>query len=150
MSGALDHSPADIVATLLIALGLGQSPTENTPTWPIFVSREPDTPDSVITVYDTSGRLQGRFQTSGEVQEAFGIQVRVRDASHQDGYAKARAIAVALDESISQESVTVDAATYTVVDVARTSGVFTLGTESPESKRNIFTINAVASLLQTS
>ena len=153
MSGALAHSPADVVRNLLVDLGLGTTPSD-AGSWPVYAAQEPNTPDSVITIYDTAGRKNGRTQVDGEVQEHHGIQIRVRDANHQDGYAKARAIAVALDEQVAAQGVVVDdivgtgQTTYVVWNVSRTTDVLSLGKETPTSKRNLFTINAVAALRQ--
>lgn len=154
MSGSLNHSPAHIIRNLLVTLGLGTDPDDNND-WPMFVSREPNTPDSVITLYDTSSRLQGRFQKTGETQEHYGIQLRVRSASYVDGYAKANALTVALDESIKRYDVSMEdvsgtgTSTYRVYAVTRTTGVIDIGKDVATSKRNLFTINAVVSLQQT-
>lgn len=153
MSGNLFHSPADIIRTLLIDLGMATAPSAGGD-WPAYVAQEPDTPDSVITVYDTAGTTGGRLQTSGETVEQHGFQVRVRDANHFEGYEKARAIAVALDESVANAVVSVGddvgtgSDTYIVYAVTRKGGIISLGKESPASKRSIFTINAVVALRQ--
>ena len=153
MSGTLTHSPADVVRNLLIDLGLGTAPADGG-AWPVYVAQEPNSPDSVITVYDTSGILDGRFMVSGEVQENHGFQVRVRCANTWRGYEKAQEIAVALDESTSLKTVSVgdDAGTgdqtYTVYAVSRKGGVISLGKDTPRTKLNLFTINAVVSLRQ--
>ena len=154
MSGTLVHSPADVIRTLLIDLGLGTAPSDEG-TWPIYVGQEPDSPDSVITVYDTAGLLQGRTMPDGEMQEKHGFQVRVRDANHYQGYEKAREIAVALDESVSLDGVSVgdDAGTgkqaYIVYAVSRRGGVLSLGKDVQRTKLNLFTINAVVALRQS-
>jgi hypothetical protein len=54
MSGSLDHFPADIIRQLLIDLGVGLDVTATD--WPAFSQKEPDSPDNVITVFDTMGR----------------------------------------------------------------------------------------------
>lgn len=150
MSGSLDHSPAEVVCNLLIGLGLGTDPTADE-AWPIFTTQEPDgpdVPDSVITVYDTAGRQHGRSQVDGEVQEHRGVMIRVRDANHPDGHAKANEIAIALDETVYQDAVVVGAATYLVHAISRAGSINVLGKE-PTSNRNLFTINALVSLKQT-
>lgn len=148
MSGSLTDSPADIIRTLLINKGLGTALADDDD-WPIFADGEPDTPDSVITVYNTVGRQGGRVMPGGERQEHHGVQVRVRDPDSQGGYAKARAIAVAFDESVRLNSVTIGASVYLVHSVSRVGDVFALGKETPTSKRNLFTINAIVALRQT-
>ena len=148
MSGSLSDSPGAVVRKLLVDLSLGVEPTSAGTEWQVFHAREPNKPDSVITVYDTEGRRQGRSMVSGEALEHFGVQVRVRDANHADGFTKSRAIAVALDESVNQTSVTVGSNVYMVYAITRTSGPLSIGKE-PDSKRNIFTINALVALRQT-
>jgi len=147
MAGSLAHSPADILRYSLIALGLGADPTAVSPTWPIYVGAEPNVPDNVITLYDTEGRSDGRMNPTGERAEHHGIQVRVRAINHTTGYAKARAIAVALDESIVLTTVTISGTTYLIHAVSRTSDVIPLGKDVSTSKRSLFTINALAALV---
>ncbi len=154
MSGSLNHSPAEIIRDLLVTLGLGTDPADSG-TWPVFVSREPNAPDSVITIYDTTPRLQGRSSPGGITQEHYGIQVRVRDASPTGGWVKANSLAVALDQTIALDDVTIEdtdgtgSSTYKVYTVSRVGGILSLGKETPTSKRNLFTINAVAAIRQT-
>lgn len=154
MSGSLSHSPAEVIRQLLIDLGVGTVPSA-LGNWPIHVAREPDKPDSAITVYNTTGRDHGRTMNDGERQEHLGIQVRVRDMNHDDGFEKAQAVAMVLDQTVRLNTVTVSdrvgtgSATYTVYSVSRTTGVIIVGEERPDSRRNIFTINAVVSLRQT-
>lgn len=146
MPGALAHSPADIVRKLLIVLELGSEQASGEP-WPVFAAGEPDKPDSAITVYDTTGVKQGRIM-QGETQERHGVQVRIRAANHTGGYGKARAIAVALDEDVYQETVTIGNARYLVHSISRTSDVLALGKESPNSKRSLFTVNGTVMVRQ--
>ncbi len=148
MSGSLAHSPADIVRYLLIDKSLGTLPSDGG-SWPIFADGEPDAPDSVITVYNMAGRLGGRTQVDGEQQEHPGIQIRIRDPDSRGGGTKARAIAIALDESIRLDNVTIGDNVYKVYAISRIGSVLSLGKEVPSSKRNLFTINAVVALRQT-
>lgn len=119
--------------------------------WPVFVGLEPSSPDNCITVYDTVGEKNGRVMTTGEMQLHHGIQVRIRAVDHPTGFTKARAIAVALDEEVYGADVFIDdgqrpASTYRVHSYTRRSGVFALGDESPNSKRQLFTVNLVTPL----
>jgi hypothetical protein len=146
MAGQLDHSPADILRRVLIALGQGTAPTDNAldlSAWPIYAGGEPGSPDNVITLYDTPARQDGRSMIDGERQEHHGVQVRVRGATFPVGYAKARAIATAMDTAIYDLSVTLDSSTYRVHSVSRQGDVISLGKESPQSKRSVFTVNAI-------
>ncbi len=150
MSGALDHSPANIVRHLLIQLSLGIEPVAgSTTSWQVFCTGEPSNPDEVITIYGTAAKSFGRLHINGETIEKHGIQVRVRSSSPTVGGDKARAIARALDVSVLRTYVTVDDAQYLVHSITRTSDVLELG-KDPDSHRYLFTINAVATLRQTS
>ena len=147
MSGSLTHSPSSIIRQLLVDKSLGVLPSADGD-WPIFITQEPDTPDSVITLRETTSRLSGRSMPSGQVIEHYGIQIRVRDANHQDGFDKAEAIMIALDEDVLRETVTVDGTDYAIQSVSRSTGIVPLGKE-PTSNRDIFTINVTTALRQT-
>ena len=142
----LSHSPADIVRYLLIALARGSLP-EDEAAWPIYVSQEPDTPDSCITVYDTSGILEGRAQVSGEIQEHYGIQIKVRAASTTVAYAKISEVNNWIDESVRNNLVIIDSSQYLVYAITRKGGILSLGKELSASKRNLYTVNAIVSLV---
>ena len=143
---ALGHSPADIVRYLLVDLSRGTLPEDET-TWPIYVSQEPDSPDSCITVYDTSGILEGRAQISGEIQEHYGIQIKVRAASPTVAYTKIAEINSWIDESVRNNSVTIESSQYLVYAITRKGGILSLGKELSASKRNLYTVNAIVSLV---
>lgn len=146
LAAALTHSPADIIGALLVSLGLGTDP-EAAGSWPVNVSNEPTDPDSCITVYDTSGRTEGRFQTSGETQEHQGIQIRVRAADHATAWTKIHAILNTIDTGVYDEIVAVESESYLVHNVTRTGGVLSLGKED-SSDRRLFTLNAIVSVRQ--
>jgi hypothetical protein len=143
---SLEHSPADVLRWLLIHLGVGTDPTTGG-SWPIHASSEPDLPDNLITVYDTAGTTDGRIHRTGETAEHRGVMVQVRGTSQPTAWAKADSVKVALDESLSNELVTVDDAEYIVHAATRHSGPLSLGRE-PSTNRFLFTINAVVSLRQ--
>lgn len=156
MSGSLTHSPADVIRNLIIDLGDGTAHgSGSTPVgdWPVYVGQEPNSPDSLITCYDTAGETQGKTQIDGQVQERYGVQIRVRDANFHDGQKKAREIAVALDPvTLTSVEVGEDAGTggdtYLVMNVTRRSGPLSLGKNVTTSKLNLFTINVVVALQQ--
>lgn len=148
MPGLLLHQPSFIVRRVLIDLGFGTNPSANL-AWPMFDNSEPDSPDNVITIYDTSGKKSGRVMFSGETDLHHGIQIRVRGADAIVGYTKAMAIANGVDVTVYREVITIDSTEYIVQEISRTSDVLVLGKETPKSKRSLFTINAVVSLRQT-
>lgn len=153
MSFYTNHMTEDIVAQLLMDLGVGTDPVDDLD-WPVFSTQEPDLPDDCITVYGTEGTKQGRNSFSGEVWMNPGVQLRVRSALPEKGGLKCKEIEEAID-GVYDRSVSLDPPTgtgtdvYLVHDVSRQGGAIPLGKESPSSRRNVFTINALVSLRQT-
>lgn len=143
MSGPLNHSPARIVAQAIADLSLASF---NATTWGLYVGMLPDTPDEAICVFNTTGVIQGRIQFTGETIEMHGVQVRIRGRYEEKTYAKARAIAVALDTQIRRTLVTIGSDTYRIFSFNRTSSVIPLGADSPTTKRRSFAVNGIVSV----
>ena len=148
MSGALAHSPADILRYLLIDLGHGTLPSDGA-LWPIYESQEPNLPDNVITTYNTTNVHQGRVMSDGEVQERYGIQIRVRATTELIAFVKSQAITISLDQDVYLKGVTINGSGYLVHAVSRISGPMSIGKETPDSKRDLFTINVTAAIRQS-
>jgi len=146
MSGSLNHSPAYILANYLVDAGL----TTFGGTWPVYIGKEPDTPDDCVTIYDTDGRIQGRTHYDGEMQEHYGIQVRVRSAPHRivEGYRKCKSILQNFDTEVLRTLVVIGSSTYKIQAITRQSDVIPLGDESPSSRRYVQVANALVSLVQ--
>jgi hypothetical protein len=146
MAGELEHPISHIVRQLLVNLGVGTLPTAKA-SWPIGVDKSVNTPDNTIIVFNTTSVLQGTDQLTGQIVENYGIQILVRNGGKvKVGYAKANSISVLLDQSVKYAGVTIDSTSYTIVAITRSSGVISLGTEEPQSERNLFTINATVAL----
>lgn len=147
------HSPAQILRQLLVDLGYCTEPSLSA-AWPGFVTTIPNTPDGAICVYDTAGVDHGRRMSDGARIERYGCQILVRAARHPTGYAKAQSIALALDQEIYRETVEMDdddgTATYFVNTIKRTNPVFSIGQDTPQSKRKLFTINLTAAIRRIS
>lgn len=144
MTGRLNFDPAEIVQQLLIDLGIGTAVADELD-WPIYHDSMPDTPDDCIRVKSTEGRDNGRVQHSGEVQEHYGIQIKVRSKSAVDGFTKAHRIASTLDTVIHRNEVEVDLDLYRVNSIRRVGNVLALGKE-PDSNRRNWTVNGLASI----
>jgi hypothetical protein len=142
---ALTHSPADVLRSLIVLLDQGEMPPSGP--WPVYVSAEPDVPDDCITVYDTEGVDAGR-DMYGEVVVRHGAQVRVRGADHRRAWAKADAVAASLDEAVFQTEVPLEDETYLVHTIRRASGPLRIGYDTPQGKRNVFTLNVLLTLRQ--
>lgn len=84
-------SPANEIAIWLEAEGLGTISAASG--WAISTAISPETPDDVITVYDTGGTAP-----DNDTQDVFNptIQVRTRSTSYPEGFAKQEAIKAAL------------------------------------------------------
>lgn len=145
MTSNLPDSPAAIFAQLLIDLGLASDPSENG-TWPVRATGEVDSPDNLLTVYDTTGRGDGRSGADGFRFQHYGVQVRVRSSLPADGRAKAAAIASVMDEQVSNVAVTIvdgedGTTTYAIQAVVMSGTINSLGRGTPGSKRSLFTVN---------
>jgi hypothetical protein len=141
MSLPLLHSPADIIRSLLVT-NLGE-------VWSVYVDSEPNTPDSVITIYDTSPRPDGRSMIDGEVWQHYGIQLRIRSLDHPTGYVKATLVHDTLAEQVKKASVTLTGSVYLVWSVSP-KGVIRMGKDKPSTKRSLFTVNALCCVTRTS
>lgn len=146
---ALTHSAGYILRQALVDLSLGSNPVDQE-AWPVYHSKEPSEPDNVITISDTTARDLGRTSPDSERTELYGVQVRVRSADEEAGWAKVRALAVALDQ-LWGIPVVVDAGlasegSYTFRHFIRSSGPIPLGEENPSSSRRLFTVNGLVSI----
>lgn len=142
----LRHSPARIIHQLLLDLELVTDP-EDGDAWPGFYRTEPDTPDDLVTVFNTLGRQDGRSNIDGYVFEHKGFQVKVRSGGNlaEDlAYDKASEIADALDRLVVRAEVTIESSIYYIQCISRTGDIMSLGLEPATGRRHAFTINAVA------
>ena len=71
------HSAADVLAQALVDAGQLADP-ETLQDWTARVGSEPDTPDNVVTLYDTQSKETGRDHNTGRGFSLSGVQVRVR------------------------------------------------------------------------
>lgn len=144
---SLFHSPANIIRWLLIAAGQLTQPSVRG-SWPCFVSAEPDQPDSCVTVYNNgTGLLQGTTNTDNEIQEHYGIQVRVRADDPDTCYTKMRLLTIYMDQNVLVSGVTIGSHSYTVNALTRSGTIMDLGKDVSSSRRNIMTVNYTASIV---
>ena len=146
MPNYLNHSPADVVRSLLIQLGLGSDLPANDQSplsaWSVYKGAEPSAPDNVLTVTDTVGRESLREMVSGRVHSFYGFQVRIRSADPDEGFLKADAIRKGLAEDVLRSQVNVETSVYFVQCISRIGAILPLGWDTPTTKRSLFTINA--------
>ncbi len=156
--GQLADSPAAIVAQMLIDLGYAQDPlgTGTADEWPISVDSELDSPDDVICLTNTEPVRNGRFQGTGEMNELFCFQTKVRASDGQLAWGKANDLAVTYDQriymvtTVLQPNSSTAGGTYRVGRVTRKSGPMALGREGSATKRHLYTINAIVDIIQLS
>lgn len=141
MSGSLSHSPAQVIHQLLYDLELG---TSGSP-WRLYYATMPDKPDNAIRVMGTVGQHQGREMIGGKVYERYGFQIMVRSTDYGEGYAKANAIAVDLDQNVNRTSVAVESSNYLIQSISRDSSVVPVGKDET-SRRHLFSINGTSSM----
>lgn len=149
MTGSLVHSPAQILRKLLIDLGLGSMPDPTTTIiWPIFAESMPSSPDNLICTYTTQGVLQGSSMVDGEVQESYGFMIKVSTAVDRDGWSMASLIVNKIDKEVNRTTVIIDAFSYLVHSMRRTSSILNLGKGVPANKQNAYTINGTMTITQ--
>ena len=150
MSGTLTHTAADVIRQVLEDLAVSVAPGSASSTdWASFYSMAPDFQDRIISSFDTAGITQGRTHVDGQTQEFHGVQVMIRAADYETGYNKAQAVAVSLDTEIQLTNVTISSTVYIVYSFNRVGTVISLGREAPNTRRSIFTINGLVSLIET-
>ena len=139
--GPTANSPAELLRASIIAGEFGTDPTDEEE-WPVFVGHMPDEPDNAVCVYDTTGIMNGRIQSTGESIRHPGWQVRVRSSAHPTGYAKIASIRNHID-SIHREGIELSPYSYTIYAATLTGGVQALGQEAEVTRRDNFTINGI-------
>lgn len=147
ISGAGVHSAAEVIQQLLIDLGLGTT-WDGVLEWPTYFGNEPDLPDDAITCYDTQGTEDALTQPTGEQYMHSGVQIMVRSSKHGRGFVKANAIRDALcrSELALRAFVDVEQARYLVHSVVPKGDVLPIGSDSPSSKRVMFTLNLTTAI----
>jgi len=147
---------ADIIRQLIIDLAEGVDHRFSDADWPVFATHEPNDPDKVLTVYPTTGILEGRLQINGRTEVQAGCQVRVRSTNHPTGEAKLSTLTTELEQTAYNTEVTLldergvpTANVYTVHALTRQGDVIYLGTDIGNSNRHLFTVNYTFNLIET-
>ena len=145
--GTLNDSPAAVLAQIFIDKGWATDPTSNL-AWPVSVDSELATPDSMMTLTDTEGTINGRVQVSGQASELFGVQLKIRAADPQAGHLQANAMAVNLDQNLYHVRTTLGVNQYFVGSATRKGSPLALGREGTATKRYLYTINMIVDIIQ--
>lgn len=143
------HSPARILAAYLVAQSLATAHDSGS-AWACFDNFMPDdeaVSDSAIAVYDTGGAQSGRQVSNGDPIEFPAVQVRIRSLSDDAAWAKAKAIAAAMN-ALTSGSVSLGGSDYTLRSVSQQSPVLPLGRERGPRRRVSLTINYLVTLTE--
>lgn len=138
------HSAADVLAQALVDAGQLADP-ETLQDWTARVGSEPDTPDNVVTLYDTQSKETGRDHNTGRGFSLSGVQVRVRGREHATGWRRASDLSIWLGESLYQRQVTLGGVTYLIHCAASVSDPLAIGKADPAGRRHLFTVNLLVS-----
>ena len=142
----LSDSTASVIAAHLIAEGIFTDP-DAVGSWPLSISHLPNNPDNAGAIYDTTGLKDGLLM-EGTVIYKYGLQMLIRSFVYGDGRTKANAVASEM-ESITDDSVVIGATTYTLQNISQVGSVLFLGIEQGSKRRNLFSINFLATIGQT-
>lgn len=143
----MNHSPAYIITQYLISEGLLTDP-QDSGDWPVYVGSLPDGDDVVddaVGCFDQTPVKDGRLMQGENIFHAGG-QILLRAKEYNTGYAKAQAIATAL-EQIDRDEQVIGSDTYRIDNVTQTTGVVVIGQEEENSKRReLFSVNFITTL----
>ena len=148
------NSPAVVLREYLIDQGVFTAEAD-AGSWPLYVGHMPDAvgvPDNCAAIYDTAGIKDGRLMLAGLGILHPGLQIKVRARTYAAGWAKADAVRVAMD-AIKRAEQEVDATDsfyrYRLDNLSQTGTVLPLGTEKGTKRRQLFSINYLATLEET-
>lgn len=156
----LIHSPAEILATLLVANDKAVwTNTLTTPSkWQVFVAIvPPDEPNKMLCVYNTQGVKQNRDMGSKKTQVLAGYQVMTRSMTDGAGSWMAMQLSQYLDTVIratvnigakNVEGILLPTTEYTIHCVIQTSPIMSAGQD--EKRRFLNTINGLLKITQES
>ena len=146
---SLNHNPAKIFRQLLVDLGVGSDPPSSSPslgTWYIYANKNVSEPDQILVVHHTPDIKSGRIMNSGKVDLQYGIQVYGRHKSNVTLSEKMHSLETVLDETIYQNTVTLDATQYLVHAFSNRGPVLDIGEEEGKTKRNQMTVNGTITI----
>lgn len=143
-------TPAAILREYLILQGLVTLPSV-AGNWPMYVSSMPDgdnVDDNAGAAYNTTPIKDGRLM-AGAVIQHYGVQIKIRAVDETTGWNKCSAIAAEFDR-VHNASVVHNGTTYLLENISQTTGINSLGTEPGTKRRELFTMNYIVTLKQSS
>ena len=140
----VSSTAAHVLALLLIEnLSIGTLPSDEDDN-PVFISHEPNNPNTCITVYDTTGITEIRSMR-GDVVTHHGVQVRVRNKSYLTAWQLINEINVAF-AGVKNETVSLSGDNITIVNcITSTSAIIQLG-PTQQNIVEIFVKNYIVSM----
>ncbi|MEM3120687.1 MAG: hypothetical protein QXZ57_07215 [Nitrososphaerota archaeon] len=147
MTTQLLNSPAEILCRALVDTGAVTEAGAGG-SWPCHYAEEPDgpgTPDDVVTLYDTQGRIDGYDQHFGGVFEHHGFQVKVRSNTIRKGWRKADQLLQTLARDIYLKQVNIESSSYLIHSIGDVGPILSLGKE-PNTARRVWTINGTITI----
>lgn len=114
--------------------------------WPLFIGMMPDGNDVANecgAVYNTAGILEGKNMRS-EIDQHFGIQIRVRSFSESDGYDQIVSVEKDFRDVHNQEVTFTSGETWLLNNFYQTSAIISLGID--DRRRFNFTLNYALSM----
>ena len=152
MTGTLYHTPAEIIAQLLIDLGLanGAEEDEALTGWVVFAIHKPETPDQAILLTDTAGRLHNREMVRGITGEHYGIQVLTRSAEDPaTSYKRLKLIFEYFDTQVLRELVILEDESTELLHTYRVNAITKTGPPIPsgnDGRRFFYAGNVITSI----
>lgn len=146
----MNHSPAYIVREYLIDQGDVTDP-ENSGSWPAFVGNLPDgvnVDHDAIGCIDTTPVKDGRIM-GGAPLFHYGFQLLLRASAYNTGYAKLDALADEL-ATVDDDQVTIGSNVYKINSITQVTGVVSLGQEEGTKRRELFSVNFLATIQEVS
>lgn len=148
MSGALNHTPAEIVHQWALDESLVLAP-DSEGDWIGVINNTPADFTNIVSISDTAGITQGKTHPDGQTQEAHGIQFWIRGKTQPLAWAKGNAILTAVDAAL-RETVSIDGSTYLIQSMTPTSTLIPVGKEQPEDFMFIYSLNVTVPIRLTS
>ena len=147
----MDNSPAYIIKEYLVDQGDLTAFDASAGSWKVYMQNLPDGKevdhDSVVCI-DTAPFKDGRIM-GGSPLFHFGVQILLRATEYDDGYAKASDLALALD-AVDDATVNIGSDVYTINNVSQTTGVVRIGQEEGTKRREMFSVNFLATIQEES
>lgn len=136
----MNHSASYVLAVALYGAGLFRDPAVGGALWPLYIGDMPDSPDKSAVVMDTAAKQDGRMMNTGESITHQGVQLVLRSSSHEEGAAKAAALAAWAD-GLYGEAVTIDATVYTIQNASRRGSPIFVGQDEGDHARWLWSLN---------